>query len=117
MRDGIILAIQKLNLILVKVKIPIINKIVKYQTKFIDANSLSNIKEYIFKLATDRKQIKKIIIKYERYITEIDKQQIIKKENNNLQNIRNKYNNLLIELNMVNDNIKDTLQNIILKIK
>ena len=54
MKSEIISSIKKLNSTIVKIKIPIINKIVKYQTDFIEKNSISNINRdnYIIFLRT-----------------------------------------------------------------
>ena len=117
MKSDIINYIQKLNNNLKNINLPITNKIVNYQENFIKKNSLTNIKDYIFKLDNNRKQIKNLISKYERSIIEIDKKRIMNKKNKDMINIRDENKNLLLKLNQINDNIKKTLYNIIILIK
>lgn len=118
MPTEIINEIQKLNNILKQIKFPIVKKIIKYQDDIIQKNSLTNIKKYIIKVVDDRNVIKHIINKYERSITEIDKKLIIShKQNTHLKNIKSAYTHKLIQLTTANENIKQTLKKIILKIK
>ena len=117
MKSDVINYIQKLNNNLKNVNLPITNKIVKYSHNFIKKKSLTNIKDYIFKLDNDRKQIKNLILKYERSIIEIDKKRIMNKQSNEVMKIRHENKDLLIKLNQINSNIKNTLYNIIILIK
>ena len=115
---GIYDDIENLNSSLKKNDLPIIKKIVKYQNNFIDKKSLTNIKQFILQLSEYRKTIKELIKKYERNIFEIDKKILIKKNKNyNLVDDKKHIENILIQLNTANENIKHTLKKIILKIK
>lgn len=115
---GIYDDIENLNSSLKKNDLPIIKKIVKYQNNFIDKKSLTNIKQFILQLSEYRKTIKELIKKYERNIFEIDKKIVIKKNKNyNLVDDKKHIENILIQLNTANENIKHTLKKIILKIK
>lgn len=110
--------IQKLNNILKKCNLPIIKKIVKYQENFIEKKSLTKIKNFIIKLSEDRKVIKELIQKYERNIFEIDKKIVLKNKHRvDLVEDKSNLENILIQLNTANENIKQTLKKIILKIK
>jgi len=115
---GIYDDIENLNSSLKKNDLPIIKKIVKYQKNFIEKKSLTNIKQFIFQISEYRKTIKELIKKYERNIFEIDKKIVIKKNKNyNLVDDKKYIENILIQLNTANENIKHTLKKIILKIK
>ena len=110
--------LQKLNKILKKCNLPIIKKIVKYQDEFIQKKSLTKIKKFIIKLSEDRKIIKELIHKYERNILEIDKKIVIKNKHiDELLDNKLSIENILIQLNTANENIKQTLKKIIIKIK
>ena len=117
MKSDVINYMQKLNNNLKNINLPITNKIVNYSHNFIKKNSLTNINDYIFKLDNDRKQIKNLILKYERSIIEIDKKRIMNKQTKDMINIRDENKNLLLKLNQINNNIKNTLYNIIILIK
>lgn len=77
--------------------------------------NISKIKSYSQDLNNIRLQIKQLIHKHELNIYDIDKQKIINKpvDNSMYVSIEDK----LYSLNYINDKIKETLKNIIMKIK
>lgn len=73
-----------------------------------------NIKQLVIKLAKNRRQLKDLIFKYHRTLTEIDKEILLGKE---LINSRENIVKILFDLNNINNILKKSLKNIILEIK
>lgn len=76
--------------------------------------NIKNAKELAIKTAKNRRQLKELIFKYDRNLTETDKEILLgNKEKKTRENIIK----ILIELNKINNIIKKSLKNIILEIK
>lgn len=79
-----------------------------------DVENIGNIKSFAIKLANNRRQLKSNIFKYDRNLTELDKE-ILSGEKNN--KTRENIIKILISLNKINEVIKKSLKNIIVEIK
>jgi len=73
-----------------------------------------NAKQLAIKIAKNRRQLKELIFKYDRNLTETDKQILLRKET---KKTRVNIVKILVELNKINHIIKKSLKNIILEIK
>ena len=73
-----------------------------------------NAKQLAIKIAKNRRQLKELIFKYDRNLTETDKEILLGKET---KKTRENIVKILVELNKINNIIKKLLKNIILEIK
>lgn len=73
-----------------------------------------NAKQLAIKIAKNRRQLKELIFKYDRNLTETDKEILLGKET---KKTRENIVKILVELNKINNIIKKSLKNIILEIK
>lgn len=73
-----------------------------------------NARQLAIKIGKNRRQLKELIFKYDRNLTETDKEILLKKTN---KKTRENIIKILIELNKINEIIKKSLKNIIVEIK
>ena len=79
-----------------------------------DIKNIKNIKSFVINLAKNRVQLKQQIFKYDRNLTELDKEILLGEKN---KKTRENIIKILISLNKINEIIKKSLKNIILEIK
>ena len=79
-----------------------------------DIKNIKNIKSFVINLAKNRVQLKEQIFKYDRNLTELDKEILLGEKN---KKTRENIIKILISLNKINEIIKKSLKNIILEIK
>ena len=119
MSNYIINQINSLDKSLCKCKFDIINNIKslnKSTTSAISSNyDINKIKLYINELNNIRVQIKNIIHQFEYNIYDIEKNKIMNRTIDS--NMHSSIEDKLYSLNFINDKIKETLKNIIMKIK
>lgn len=110
--------LTKLSNILNSINIIDITAIKDLHNSFFKKMNLSNITDFIIELSQLRIKLKTKINKYEREIVELDKNIIEKKTHKKINKInKDRISDKLYHLHKVNDYIKITLKNIILKIK
>ena len=73
-----------------------------------------NARQLAIKIGKNRRQLKELIFKYDRNLTETDKEILLGKET---KKTRENMVKILVELNKINHIIKKSLKNIILEIK
>ena len=119
MSNYIVNQINSLDKLLCKCKFDIINNIKslnKSTASTISTNyDINKIKLYVKELNTIRLQIKSMIHKFEYNIYDIEKHKIMNKKIDS--NMHSSIEDKLYSLNFINDKIKETLKNIIMKIK
>lgn len=93
-----------------------ISKLNKLTIQKLQYNNMNDIISYVKQLNKIRFEIKNIILKNELIIYDIDKKKIINENTTNNSDYTNTENQLY-EYNFINENIKKTLKNIIIKIK
>ena len=79
-----------------------------------DVANIKNIKNFCISLGNKRRILKQNIFKYERNLSELDKEYL---EGVNNRQLNNNIRKILFELNKINEIIKKSLKNIILEIK
>lgn len=117
-KEYVIKKLTELDSKLINLKIPIVNKIAKNINVFIKEKSITTLKEFLDELNSNRNILNKEIQKIERTITNVDIKLVNKKTvSKKTINSRNELENTLFILHNINCNIKQTLIEIISKIK